>query len=66
MKAPKQLSLAETGFLPRSSKPTWKEIFLSEIDRIEPHYFKAGDKGGRPAMGLSAMLRREFLEDMKS
>ena len=72
MKKPKQLSLAETGFLPRSSKPTRKETFLSEMERIvpwsrlegliEPHYFQAGARGGRPATPLSTMLRIHFMQ----
>jgi IS5 family transposase len=72
MRKPKQLSLAETGFTPRSVKTTRKEVFLSEMERIvpwsqlealiEPYYFKAGDQGGRPAMPLSVMLRIHFLQ----
>src|SRR5215469_7529791 len=72
MKAAKQLSLAETGFLPKATKPTRKEIFLSEMDRvvpwsrlealIEPHYFVKGAKGGRPATPLPTMLRIHFMQ----
>jgi hypothetical protein len=67
VKKGKQLSLAETGFSARRSKATRKEIFLSEMQSIipwsrlesliDPYYPKAGSKGGRPAMGLSTMLR---------
>jgi len=72
MKESKQLSLAETGFLPKASKPTRKEIFLSEMERvvpwsrleslIEPHYFVKGTKGGRPATPLATMLRIHFMQ----
>src|SRR5215469_12791614 len=72
MKASKQLSLSETGFLPKAVKPTRKEVFLSEMERvvpwsaletlIEPHYFVKGPKGGRPATPLSTMLRIHFMQ----
>ncbi|MDR0703294.1 MAG: IS5 family transposase [Azoarcus sp.] len=54
------------------SKPTRKEVFLSEMEQIvpwsrlegliQPHYFEAGAQGGRPAKPLSAMLRIHFLQ----
>jgi IS5 family transposase len=72
MKKAKQLSLAETGFLPRRDKATRKEMFLLKMERIvpwsqlerliEPHYFQAGPKGGRPARPLSTMLRIHFMQ----
>ena len=72
MKEAKQLSLAETGYLPKATKPTRKEVFLSEMERvvpwgrlealIEPHYFVKGEKGGRPARPLSSMLRIHFMQ----
>lgn len=66
----KQLSLAETGFLPKRGKVTRKAEFLAEMDQvvpwkrlealIEPVYPKAG-RGRRP-MPLSAMLRIHFMQ----
>lgn len=54
----KQLSLAETGFLPKAGKQTRKAVFLSEMETvlpwsrlealIEPFYPKKGN--GRPPM----------------
>ena len=53
-------------------KQTRRERFLSEMDAvvpwgrllglIEPHYPKAGPKGGRPPMPLETMLRVYFLQ----
>jgi IS5 family transposase len=70
MKAMKQLSLAETGFLPKAAKQTRKAVFLSEMERvvpwarlealIEPVYPKKGN--GRPPMPLATMLRIHFLQ----
>jgi len=72
MRKAKQMSLAETGFLPKATKPTRKEIFLSEMEGvvpwsslealIEPHYFVKRAKGGRPATPLATMLRIHFLQ----
>lgn len=72
MKTPKQMSLAETGYLPRSVKVTRKEKFLGEMERvvpwsrlealIEPHYFVKGARGGRVANPLTSMLRIHFLQ----
>jgi hypothetical protein len=36
MKTPKQMSLAETGYLPRAEKVTRKEKFLAEMERVVP------------------------------
>jgi hypothetical protein len=36
MKAMKQLSLAETGFLPKAGKQTRKAVFLSEKETVVP------------------------------
>jgi len=54
-------------------KRTRRELFLSEMDTvvpwslllglIEPHYPKAGPKGGRPPMPLETMLRVYFLQN---
>jgi transposase, IS5 family len=54
-------------------KQTRREKFLSEMEAvvpwtrllalIEPHYPKAGPKGGRPPMPLEAMLRVYFLQN---
>ena len=54
-------------------KQTRRELFLSEMDAvvpwgrllslIEPHYPKAGSKGGRPPMPLETMLRVYFLQN---
>jgi hypothetical protein len=53
-------------------KQTRREKFLAEMDvvvpwtrllaLIEPHYPKAGPKGGRPPMPLETMLRVYFLQ----
>lgn len=66
----KQLSLAETGFLPRRGKVTRKAEFLAEMNLvvpwarlealIEPVYPKAG-RGRRPTP-LSVMLRIHFMQ----
>ena len=66
----KQLSLAETGFLPKTGKQTCKAVFLAEIETevpwsrfealIEPLYPKKGN--GRPPMPLATMLRVHFLQ----
>ena len=70
MKSMKQLSLAETGFLPKASKQTRKAVFLSEMETvvpwsrlealIEPFYPKRGN--GRPPMPLDTMLRIHFMQ----
>jgi IS5 family transposase len=70
MKRMKQLSLAETGFLPKAGKPTRKAVFLAEMEAvvpwsrleglIEPFYPKRGQ--GRPPMPLGTMLRIHFLQ----
>ena len=70
MKRMKQLSLAETGFLPKAGKQTRKAVFLSEMETvvpwsrlealIEPFYPKKGN--GRPPMSLSTMLRIHFMQ----
>jgi IS5 family transposase len=54
-------------------KQTRRERFLSEMEAvvpwgrllglIEPHYPKAGSKGGRPPMPLETMLRVYFLQN---
>ena len=54
-------------------KQTRRELFLAEMDSvvpwtrllalIEPHYPKAGRKGGRPPMPLETMLRVYFLQN---
>ncbi len=53
-------------------KQTRREKFLAEMEAvvpwtrllalIEPHYPKAGPKGGRPPMPLETMLRIYFLQ----
>lgn len=70
MKSMKQLSLAETGFLPKAGKQTRKAVFLSEMETvvpwsgleslIEPFYPKKGN--GRPPMPLGTMLRIHFMQ----
>ncbi len=70
MKAMKQLSLTETGFLPKAGKQTRKAVFLAEMETvvpwsrlealIEPFYPKKGN--GRPPMPLGTMLRIHFLQ----
>jgi len=67
MKEAKQANLAKAVFLPKSMKPTRKEVFLSEMEQVvpwrrlealvEPHYFVIGTKGCRPATPLVTMLR---------
>ena len=54
-------------------KQTQRELFLAEMDTvvpwgrllvlIEPHYPKAGPKGGRPPMPLEMLLRVYFLQN---
>ena len=66
----KQLSLAETGFLPKAGKTTRRAKFLADMEAvvpwsrleglIEPHYPRAGN--GRPPKPLSAMLRIHFMQ----
>ena len=66
-----QLTLATNEF-ERYRKPTRRERFLAEMDAvvpwsalvalIEPHYPKAGNAGGRPAVGLERMLRIHCLQ----
>ena len=70
MKPMKQLSLAETGFLPKAGKQTRKAVFLAEMETvvpwtrlealIAPHYPKKGK--GRPPMPLGTMLRIHFMQ----
>jgi hypothetical protein len=70
MKSMKQLSLAETAFLPKAGKQTRKAVFLSEMETvvpcsrlealIEPFYPKKGN--GRPPMPLGTMLRIHFMQ----
>jgi transposase, IS5 family len=70
MKSIKQLSLAETGFLPKVAKQSWKAVFLSEMETvvpwsrlealIEPLYPKKGNC--RPPIPLGAMLRIHFMQ----
>jgi len=70
MKSMKQLSLAETGFLPKAGKQTRKAVFLSEMETvvpwsrlqalIDPFYPKKGN--GRPPMPLGTMLRIHFMQ----
>lgn len=67
----KQLTLAANEF-ERYRKPTRRERFLAEMDRvvpwkelaavIEPYYPKATSAGGRPAAGLERMLRIHCLQ----
>ena len=33
-----QLGLAETGFLPKAGKQTWKAVFLSEMEAVVPWF----------------------------
>ena len=66
LKRMQQLSLAETGFLPKAEKQTRKAVFLAEMDQvvpwsrleelIEPFYPKKGN--GRLPMPLDTMLLR--------
>lgn len=67
----KQLTLATSDF-ERYRKPTRREKFLAEMDRvvpwkelatvIEPYYPKATSAGGRPPVGLERMLRIHCLQ----
>jgi len=67
----KQLTLAASDF-GRYRKPTRREKFLAEMDRvvpwkelaavIEPYYPKATSAGGRPPVGLERMLRIHCLQ----
>ena len=69
---PKQMSFPSLG-LAIKKKVTRRERFLAEMDAvvpwerllglIEPHYPKAGAKGGRPPMPLETMLRIYFLQN---
>ena len=64
MKSMKQLSMAETGFLPKAGKQTRKAVFLAEMETVVPwsrlealiqsHYPKKGNS--RPPMPLGTML----------
>ncbi|MFH1658162.1 MAG: IS5 family transposase [Pseudomonadota bacterium] len=66
----KQLSLAETGFLPKAGKQTRKAMFLAEMETVVPwsrldaliesFYPKKGN--GRPPMPLGTMLRIHFMQ----
>ena len=66
----KQLSLAETGFLPKAGKQTRKAVFLAEMETvvrwlrldvlIDPIYPKKGN--ARPPMPLSTTWRIHFLQ----
>ena len=73
---PKQMSLSmehDAGF-EKHRKPTRRDVFLAEMDRvvpwaelcavIAPHYPKAPEPGagGRRAVGLERMLRIHFLQ----
>ena len=70
MKSMKQLSVAETGFLPKAGKQTRRAVFLSEMETvvpwsrlealIEPFYPKKGN--GRPPIPLATMLRIHFMQ----
>jgi len=65
----KQLSLAETGFLPKAGKQTRKAVLLAEMAKvvpwcrletlIKPFYPKKGN--GRPPMPLGTMMRIHFI-----
>ena len=69
---PKQMSFPSLS-LAIKKKVTRRERFLAEMDAvvpwerllglIEPHYPKAGAKGGRPPMPLETMLRIYFLQN---
>jgi IS5 family transposase len=74
--APKQMSLSmeqDAGF-EKHRKPTRRDVFLAEMDRvvpwtelcavIAPHYPKAPEPGaaGRRAIGLERMSRIHFLQ----
>ena len=67
----KQTSLAEAEFV-RKPKSTRRQVFLDEMENVvpweklyalvEPHYPKAGPKGGRPPKPLSSMLRIHLMQ----
>jgi len=67
----KQTTLSMAGF-DRFAKPTRRELFLAEMDKIvpwseacalvEPCYPKQRSGAGRPPMGLERMLRIYFLQ----
>jgi IS5 family transposase len=69
---PKQPALPRLSHTMKK-KVTRREAFLAEMDAvvpwtrllalIEPHYPKAGPKGGRPPMPLETMLRVYFLQN---
>jgi transposase, IS5 family len=68
----KQLTLAAGPSFEKFRKPTRREQFLAEMDKvvpwrrlvrlIEPHYPKAGAQGGRPTIGIERMLRIHCLQ----
>lgn len=70
MKRMTQLSLAETGFLPKMGKSTDKAVFMAEMEvvvpwshleaLIEPFYPKKGNC--RPPKLLGTMLQIHFLQ----
>lgn len=70
MKRMKQLSVTETGFLPKAGKQTRKAVVLAEMETvvpwsrleapIDPFYPKKGN--ARPPMPLGTMLRIHFLQ----
>jgi len=72
MKAMTQLSLAETGFLPKACKQTRKSVFLAAMEMvvpwsrleslIEPFYPKKGN--GHPQMLLGTMFRIYFTQQL--
>jgi len=67
----KQTTLSMAGF-ERFAKPTRRELFLSQMDKIvpwaqlcgvvEPFYPRARSGAGRPPVGLERMLRIYFLQ----
>jgi len=67
----KQTTLSMAGF-DRFAKPTRRELFLSQMDKIvpwaqlcgvvEPFYPRARSGAGRPPVGLERMLRIYFLQ----
>ena len=72
MKEQKQLSLAAGAGFERYRKPTRRELFLAEMERvvpwaelvalIEPHYPRRTKVGGRPPVGIERMLRMHFVQ----
>lgn len=68
----KQLSFAAGMPFERYRKPTRRDLFLAEMEKvvpwkrlvrlIEPHYPKAGTQGGRPTIGIERMLRIHCLQ----